>query len=684
MDFSTDLHRALRLGDSAAKVFSRAGVVTLRDLLLHLPLRYEDRSRLTPAADLRDGEAALVHAQVITSRIHQGRKRMLRVLLRDAAGDPLQLRYFHFYPNQHQQFRDGRWGLFYGKAAWTPQGFEMAHPEITWLADAALPVLSDRLLAVYPTVKGLSQARWRQAVAKALAALALPEHDPLTEAGCWSLARSLTLLHRPGIEEVSAELFDVNHPARKRLIFEELCAHQLSLESARAKLRALPAPALPEDSALIADFLAGLPFRLTAAQERVRHEIAADLARTVPMLRLVQGDVGSGKTIIALLAFLQAIACGRQAVFMAPTELLAEQHAANMQNLLGKLDIVPVLLASRLPVAEKRRLLAQIADGSAGLVVGTHAVFQRQVVYHDLALVVVDEQHRFGVHQRLQLHNKARQGQALHQLVMTATPIPRTLAMSAYGELDTSVIDALPAGRRPVQTSVVGSDKRAEVIARVGALCAAGQQAYWVCPLIEESEVLECENAEASAERLAKALPSLRVALIHGRLDPQLRRETMAAFAAGKVDLLVATTVIEVGVDVANATLMVIENAERFGLSQLHQLRGRVGRGGGRSYCLLMYQPALGENARRRLAIMRASSDGFRIAEEDLRIRGAGELLGTRQTGALMLDIADLERDAALLPSVKRLTDRWRQDNPAFVTTLTARWVGEKARYVSV
>lgn len=684
MDFSTDLNSALHLGDTATKTFARAGVVTLGDLLLHLPLRYEDRSHLTPVRDLRNGQAALVHAQVLSSRILQGRKQMLRVLLKDAAGDPLNLLYFHFYPGQHQQFRNRRWGLFYGKASWTPQGYEMAHPEIIWLANDALPVLSDNLLAVYPTVKGLSQLRWREALANALDAITLPEHDPLTEAGYWSLGKALNLLHRPGLEEGTTELFDVHHPARKRLIIEELCAHQLALESARAKLRKLPAPALPEDSRLLADLLVQLPFQLTAAQEKVRHEIAADLARTVPMLRLVQGDVGSGKTIIALLACLQAIACERQAVFMAPTELLAEQHATNMHNLLKQLNIAPVLLASKLPAAVKRKLLAQIADGSAALVVGTHAVFQQQVCYHDLALVVVDEQHRFGVHQRLQLHNKARQGKALHQLVMTATPIPRTLAMSHYGELDTSIIDALPAGRQPVDTSVISVDKRTEVIASIGALCATGSQAYWVCPLIEESEVLECENAEATAERLREALPSLRVALIHGRLDADLRRETMAAFAAGKVDLLVATTVIEVGVDVANATLMVIENAERFGLSQLHQLRGRVGRGSERSYCLLMYQQPLGENARRRLAIMRASNDGFRIAEEDLRIRGAGELLGTRQTGVLMLHIADLERDGAFLPLVKKFTDQWRQHNPGFITTLMARWVGEKARYVSV
>ncbi len=666
------------------QAFSRAKVATLRDLLLHLPVRYEDRSHLVPVANLRDGEAALVHAQVIGSQIRQGRKRMLQVLLRDAAGDLLHLRYFHFYPIQRKQFREGHWGLFYSKATWTPQGYEMAHPEITWLGDGERPVLSDAWLPVYATVKGLSQTRWRQAVAKALAGVALAENDPLTEAGCWSLGKSLTLLHRPGVETNPAELLDVHHPARKRLILEELCAHRLALESVRVKLRALPAPALPGDSVLLADFLACLPFQLTAAQEKVRHEIAADLCREVPMLRLVQGDVGSGKTVIALLACLQAIACGKQVVFLAPTELLAEQHAANIQNLLGTLDVVPVLLASKLPAAEKRRLLSRIADGSARLIVGTHAVFQRQVVYHDLALVVVDEQHRFGVHQRLQLHNKAPQGQSLHQLVLTATPIPRTLAMSLYGELDTSVIDTLPAGRRPIQTSVVRMDRREQVIARVGSLCATGRQAYWVCPLIEESEVLECENAEATAERLREALPSLRVALIHGRLDADLRRETMAAFSAGKVDLLVATTVIEVGVDVANATLMVIENAERFGLSQLHQLRGRVGRGSEKSYCLLMYQPSLGENARRRLAVMRESGDGFRIAEEDLQIRGAGELLGTRQTGAAILKIADLERDAAHLPWVKRLTEKWRQENPPFVATLTTRWVGENARYVSV
>lgn len=682
LDFDDSLQSALGLSDALTQTFLRAGLRRVRDVLLTLPLRYEDRSHLTPVAALRDEQTALVHGYVQRCQIQEGRRRLLRVEIKDDNGDVFRLVYFRFYPSQIKPFRENRRGLFYGKVAYSSYGYDMAHPEITWLDEGDVVQLPDSLQAVYPSVKGLSQMRWRQAVHQLLAQLPSAPQDPLSAAGYWDFARALHALHQPSLAEVLPCPDDNQHPAKKRLIIEELAAHQLSLHNARAQLRRLPAPALPADSPLVRRFLQGLPFQLTEAQARVYQEIAADMARPVPMLRLVQGDVGSGKTVIALLACLQAVAAGKQAVFMAPTELLAEQHAQNMQRLLADLLLRSVLLVSKLRAKEKRQILAEIAAGEAHLIIGTHAVFQEQVQYQDLALVAVDEQHRFGVHQRLQLQEKAAAGQAVHQLVLTATPIPRTLAMSAYGELDTSIIDVLPAGRQPIRTSVMSNARRDELIARVGAACRQGAQAYWVCPLIEESEVLECENAEAVGAHIQALLPDVRVALVHGRIESKERSETMRRFAAAEIDLLVATTVIEVGVDVPNASLMVIENAERFGLSQLHQLRGRVGRGSVQSDCILMYQAPLGETAKRRLNMMRDSTDGFRIAEEDLRIRGAGELLGTRQTGALGLKIADIERDQVLLAEAEQIADALEGSDYAAV--LLARWIGKNTEYLKV
>ena len=602
-------------GDKTAELLARCGVETLRDLLTHLPLRYEDRSHITPIAALRDGATVQIHGEVLHADLIQRRKRMLHVTLRDAAGDYCKLVYFNFYPSQQKAFAPGRRGLFYGKAVWTMQGYQIHHPEVQWLADGETPHLSAQLHPVYPTVKGLGQTRW---------------HDLI-----------------------------------------------------RQRLREQRATALPAEPPLLREFRAALPYTLTAAQSRVCAEIAADLAQATPMLRLVQGDVGSGKTVVALSACLQAIAAGQQAVFMVPTELLAEQHAANIRRLLGALPVRVAVLTSKMPAADKRACLQAIADGSADLIIGTHAVFQEQVRYARLALVVIDEQHRFGVHQRLQLQDKTAPGVSVHQLVLTATPIPRTLAMSHYGELDCSIIDALPAGRQPIQTSVVSNQKRDAVIARVGENCRAGRQAYWVCPLIEESDTLECENAEATAAQLQMMLPDIRVALLHGRMNNEQRQATMSAFVAGEAQLLVATTVIEVGVDVANATLMIIENAERFGLAQLHQLRGRVGRGSAQSYCLLMYQPPLGETAQRRLRIMRETTDGFRIAEEDLAIRGAGELLGTRQTGEASFRVARLPRDGDLLAETERLTRTLRATHPDYCDVLLARWTASREKYLN-
>lgn len=684
ISFDEELKTALGLSETACKAFANAGVKTVRDLLFYLPLRYEDRSHVTPIAALKDGQVALIHGKIVSANLQRGKRQILKATIQDANGDSLQLTYFRFYPSLLQQYQTGREGLFYGKAQYNGSfGYQMAHPEVSWLKEGEVPHLPDTLQAIYPSIKGITQSRWQQALHKALTRLP-EENDPFTALGYCSLKQALNDIHQPQTEEIIPQPNDNRHPAWQRLIIEELTAHQLSLLNARQQLRHYPAPILPEQSTLIQQFLAQLPFQLTDAQQRVHREIAHDMAKPQAMLRLVQGDVGSGKTVIALMACLQAIAAGGQAVFMAPTELLAEQHADNIRRLLGALPVNCALLVSKLGAKEKRERLAAIASGEIQLIIGTHAVFQAQVQYQRLALVAIDEQHRFGVHQRLQLQEKAPEHSTVHQLILTATPIPRTLAMSAYGELDTSIIDSLPAGRKPIRTSVVSNAKRLEVMTRVGAVCASGKQAYWVCPLIEESEVLECENAQATADALRAHLPNIKIALIHGRLEAEIRRDTMNAFAAGKIDLLVATTVIEVGVDVPNASLMIIENAERFGLSQLHQLRGRVGRGNTQSDCLLMYQPPLGETAKRRLAIMRESTDGFRIAEEDLAIRGAGELLGTRQTGEAGLRIANLERDILFAEKAEKLALQFWQDNPIFVQVLANRWVGEKAQYLHV
>ena len=603
-DLALTLPAALNISEKTAELFTRAGITTLRELILHLPLRYEDRSHLTPIAALRDGATVQICGEIVHADLIQRQRRILTVTVRDEAGDMCKLLYFNYYPSQQKAFVPGRRGLYYGKACWTPRGYQIHHPEITWLEAGQIPQLTEHLYPVYPTVKGLGQARWQGVIKKALDLVlpTLPEADPLTAAGYLPLPTALTALHRPPDNSSPDALLDRSHPARRRLILEELCAHQLAIQNARARVRNQRALALPADAPLLRDFRAALPYTLTRAQERVCAEIAADLAQATPMMRLVQGDVGSGKTIVALAACLQAIAAGSQAVLMVPTELLAEQHAANIRRLLAGLPVTLTTLTSKMAGAEKRAALAAIADGSAQLIIGTHAVFQEHVAYARLALVVIDEQHRFGVHQRLQLQEKTAD-YAVHQLVLTATPIPRTLAMSLYGELDLSIIDTLPAGRRPIQTNVVANHKR--------------------------------------------------------------------------------DTVIEVGVDVANATLMIIENAERFGLAQLHQLRGRVGRGSEQSYCLLMYQPPLGDTAQRRLRIMRETTDGFRIAEEDLAIRGAGELLGTRQTGETMFRVAKLPLDADLLGETERLARDFRTHHPDWCQTLLDRWTASRERYLS-
>lgn len=680
--FSQEIKSLFKLSDERAKLFARAGVVLLRDLLFHMPLRYEDRSRVVAIADVRDGDEVQIVARVERMQLQQGRRSICTISMQDGRGDSLRVVLFRYYPSQLKQFKQGRLALLYGKVGISAYGIDMAHPEITWLDNGSVPNLPDTWQAVYPTVKGLSQIYWRDLINRGLKMID-DEVDPLSHLGFVSFKEALVSLHQPPLVNSSLSL-DEKNPAIARLVVEELCAQQLSMLQLRVHLRQLPAPVLPIESALRRDFLHQLPFQLTEAQARVAQEIAEDMQSKKAMLRLVQGDVGSGKTVIALLACLQAIAQGKQAVMMAPTELLAEQHFQNAQKLLQNLPVECVLLRSKQGAKEKRDVLWRIKNGQAQLIIGTHALFQDKVEYDDLAFIAIDEQHRFGVHQRLQLQQKARDGYALHRLILTATPIPRTLSMSAYGELDTSIIDALPKGRQAIRTTLLNQERRDALIARLAVVCKEGRQAYWVCPLIEESERLECENAEGIYDYLCDKLPHLRLALVHGRIDSSSRQEIMNAFSQGEIDILVATTVIEVGVDVANASLMVIENAERFGLSQLHQLRGRVGRGSVQSDCVLLYQAPLGKTAKRRLEIMYESNDGFRIAEEDLKIRGAGELLGTKQAGEALFKIAKIERDEALFIKAQQYAEDLQNQAPDFAKRLLKRWVGEKELYLEV
>ncbi len=662
------------------------GIEQPADLLLHLPLRYEDRSRLSSIASLRDGQHALVRGRVEAAELTQRRRRALLVSLADSSGS-VTLRFFHFRPSQAQQFQPGAWLECYGEARLGPMGLEMVHPEYRLLrGGASEPLPPAALTPVYPTTAGLTQASLRRLVGLALDGCGqhLPELLPAGLRATEQISDLATALH--GLHQPAANaLLDERPSALHRLALEELLAHHLSLRRRRQQRQTRRAPVIRASGALRDRLLETLPFALTGAQERVIGEVLADLARPHPMLRLLQGDVGSGKTLVAAAVALQAAEAGWQTAIMAPTELLAEQHFRNFCRWLPPLGLDPLWLAGRHTGRARAAILGDIASGRAPLVVGTHALFQEEVQFARLGLVIIDEQHRFGVHQRLALRAKGDDGaQAPHQLIMTATPIPRSLAMTFYADLDTSTIDELPPGRTPVHTLAVPRRRKEELLTAIATTCAQGQQAYWVCPLIDESEALALSAASATAEELAATLPQLRVGLLHGRMKSREKETVMAAFLSNELQLLVATTVIEVGVDVPNATVMVIEHAERFGLAQLHQLRGRVGRGSARSTCLLLYAQPLGETARARLAIMRETEDGFRIAGRDLDLRGPGELLGTRQTGAVNLRVADLERDRSLLPRLPHLAGLLEREAPAVVPRLIDRWLGRGLDYGEV
>jgi ATP-dependent DNA helicase RecG len=680
------------VGPKLAEQLHKLQIRSLADLFFHLPFRYEDRSQITPIGALQPMRPAVIQGEVRGATVLFGKRRSLLVKLQDHSG-VISLRFYHFSAAQKNQFSTGTTIRCYGEPRRGASGLELYHPEYTRLEEGLDLPLEPSLTPVYPATDGISQQRLRLLHEQALELLKADQVDltdllPAAWLQQWrlpTLKDALLFLHTPPRETNLALLESGQHPAQKRLILEELLAHQLSLHKLRAQVQADEAPAIHSDKNLQRALLQQLPFTPTGAQQRVVSEIEQDLTQPYPMLRLVQGDVGSGKTLVAALAACDLLQAGFQVALMAPTEILAEQHLNNLSGWFEPLGIKLGWLAGKVKGKARERSLAEIASGEAQLVVGTHALFQDDVHFARLGLIIIDEQHRFGVHQRLSLREKGvAQKLSPHQLIMTATPIPRTLAMSAYADLDTSVIDELPPGRSPITTVAIGEQRRPEVIERVNGACAEGAQAYWVCTLIEESEALQCQAAENTAQELAEALPHLRIGLVHGRMKAAEKADIMARFKAHELDLLVATTVIEVGVDVPNASLMIIENPERLGLAQLHQLRGRVGRGSAKSHCVLLYKAPLSFTSKQRLQVMRDSQDGFYIAEQDLQIRGPGELLGTRQTGLQMLRVADLQRDGDLLPQVRDMAQQLWTLHPHTVEPLIQRWLGDAERFANV
>ncbi|EKP0304851.1 MULTISPECIES: ATP-dependent DNA helicase RecG [Aeromonas] len=673
------------VGSKMLEKLERLGLATVQDLLFHLPLRYEDRTQVWPIGDLPPGLHGAVEGEIQDTQLVMGRRRMMVCRISDGTGT-LTLRFFNFTAAQKNSLAAGRLIRCFGEVRPGKYGLEMAHPEYKLLGEEQAGQTEEALTPVYPTTEGLRQLTLRNLTDQALAQLDLYGVEELLPAGLYphqiELAAALKLLHRPPPSVALPLLESGQHPAQQRLVLEELLAHNLSVLKVRAQAQTQLARALKPAPELVEQLLGALPFKPTGAQSRVVAEISKDLQQSHPMMRLVQGDVGSGKTLVAALAALQAIGNGCQVGLMAPTELLAEQHAINFAKWLEPLGIGVGWLAGKQKGKAREESLAAIKDGSVKMVVGTHAIFQEQVVFQRLALVIIDEQHRFGVHQRLALREKGeREGVHPHQLIMTATPIPRTLAMTAYADLDTSVIDELPPGRTPITTVALPDSRRGDVIERVKLACTEGKQAYWVCTLIEESEVLECQAAEDTAAELQNLLPGLHIGLVHGRMRPVEKQRVMEEFKAGILQLLVATTVIEVGVDVPNASLMIIENPERLGLAQLHQLRGRVGRGAVASHCVLLYHAPLSKTAQSRLGVLRETNDGFLIAQRDLELRGPGELLGTRQTGLADLKIADLVRDQPLIPQVQKMARFLMDRHPSHVEPLIRRWLGLRDHY---
>jgi ATP-dependent DNA helicase RecG len=679
------------VGSRVAEKLKGLGIETVQDILFHLPMRYEDRTRLVPVGSLRPGDRVAIEGEIELTEVVYRRRRMMISRLADGTGS-ITLRFFHFSQQQQKGLSRGTRVRCYGEVRGNIGGFEMVHPEYQRIADGDEMPMQESLTAIYPTTEGVHQLTLRKLTDQALSLI--DEHTVIEELlppGLYeddsghTLAQALRYLHRPP-PSASIELMkDGQHPCQQRLAFEELLAHNVSLQRLRRRIQQYAAPVMSGGKGLYKKLTQQLGFDLTGAQARVIAEIIGDLKKPHPMMRLVQGDVGSGKTVVATVAALQAIESGYQVALMAPTEILAEQHFRNLDNWLTPMGIELAWLSGKQKGKARQQAMFSVESGKAQLVIGTHALFQDEVVFNNLGLMIVDEQHRFGVHQRLKLMQKGMQEDMRpHQLIMTATPIPRTLAMSAYADLDTSVIDELPPGRQPVTTVVVPEERRDEVSERVEQACGQGRQVYWVCPLIEESEVLQAQAATETELILKEQLPDVRIQLIHGRLKPIEKEQIMQTFKDAEIDLLVATTVIEVGVDVPNASLMIIENAERLGLSQLHQLRGRVGRGSEQSSCVLMYKSPLGEIAKERLSLMRETTDGFEIARRDLEIRGPGEVLGTRQTGILDLRVADLMRDQELMPKVIAASREVFDQYPHVIEPLLHRWLKQGLQYAEV
>ena len=677
------------VGVKAAERLAKIGLNSVADLLFHLPLHYQDRTRFYPISELQDGMQVSVQGRVLNCNVLLGKRRILKCKISDGSGS-LTLNFFNFNGAQKNSFKEGALINCFGEIRRGYQGLEITHPDYSFSEQLEKSPQTRTLTPIYPSTEGLKQNSLRGLSEQALVFLQQNKIDELLPVHLlthpMSLTDALYYIHRPPADACIEQLEAKTHPAQQRLIIEELLAQQISMLALRSSAQSQQAIPVAKIGALQQQLLAGLPFSLTAAQQRVIQEIQGDLAQAVPMLRLVQGDVGSGKTLVAALAALSVIEAGYQVALMAPTELLAEQHLLNFQKWFEPLNIRVGMLCGKMKAKEKRDQLENITLGLSKMLVGTHALFQDGVTFNNLALIIVDEQHRFGVHQRLALREKGMSGDfAPHQLTMTATPIPRTLAMTAYADLHVSVIDELPPGRSAVQTVALPDTRRAEVIQRVYQSCKnAGRQAYWVCTLIEESEVLECQAAEDTANNLQLSLPELRIGLVHGRMKALEKQYVMDAFKAGELDLLVATTVIEVGVDVPNSSLMIIENPERLGLAQLHQLRGRVGRGSVASHCVLLYKNPLSKIAQKRLKILRESNDGFYIAEQDLLIRGPGEVLGSRQTGIAEFKIADLIRDQHLLAQTQQLALTIITSYPELMSPLNKRWLGDKGLYAHV
>lgn len=674
------------VGAKMAEKLTKIGLNTVQDLLFHLPLRYEDRTRIWPIAGVMPGQHLTIQGEVLNTSITFGKRKMLSVKISDGNGAAT-LRFFNFNAAMKNSLAEGKQVKAYGEIKRGKFGVEIIHPDYKVFSETTELSVEETLTPVYPTTDGLRQLTLRSLTDQALKLLDKAAVSELLPEGLYdrqmTLAQALRIMHRPTPDVSLEQLEEGKHPAQHRLILEELLAQNLSMLAVRSNSQRHDAWPLSAKDTLKQQFLAGLPFHPTGAQQRVVTDIEQDLTQPHPMMRLVQGDVGSGKTLVAALAALRAIEHGYQVALMAPTELLAEQHAQNFARWLNPLGIQVGWMAGKLKGKAREAELARIESGEAKMVVGTHALFQDQVVFNNLTLVIIDEQHRFGVHQRLELREKgANNGRYPHQLIMTATPIPRTLAMTAYADLETSVIDELPPGRTPIKTVALSDARRPEIIERIRSACQTeGRQAYWVCTLIDESEVLEAQAASDTADELTALLPELKIGLVHGRMKATEKQAVMTQFKDGELDLLVATTVIEVGVDVPNASLMVIENPERLGLAQLHQLRGRVGRGQVASHCVLLYHAPLSQTAQKRLGVLRESSDGFVIAQRDLEIRGPGELLGTKQTGIADFKVADLIRDQHLIPQVQKLARYIHDKYPTNAEAIITRWLGQRENY---